>query len=184
MIKQEILEPCEVVLTDSNPLSVIQLALIADEVKQRLEGYRPEFANIVRLHRNAGCRVHELFDSNRWSAVSNSTLQVKPQKGNALRVLQFSDIGFADADNFIPTYCDMMRLSERQYERAFSSIIREIGLWRLYEDGFARPSTHFFRHVKIKEMYMQGFEKEYIASWIGEKKVENLDYYLNSSYFV
>ena len=184
MVQLKIFEPSEIVLLNSEPLTVMQLSLLADEVAQKIEIYRPEFANIVRLHRNAGCRVHELFDAERWSATSNTMLQVQPQKGNAMRLLPFADIGFRDADAFVATYSDMKRLPERQYERAFSSVVRDLGLWRLYEDGFARPSTHFFRHMKIKELYAQGFEKEYIAAWIGEKKVENLDYYLNSTYFV
>ena len=184
MVKLTVFDPSEVVLINSEPLSVIQLSLLADELKQKIETIRPEFTNIVRLHRNAGCRVHELFDAERWTAVSNTMLQVQPQKGNAMRLLPFNDIGFRDADAFVATYSDMMRLPERQYERAFSSAVRDLGLWRLYEDGFARPSTHFYRHLKIKELYAQGFEKEYIATWIGEKKVENLDYYLNSNYFI
>ena len=184
MVKINVYDPSEVVLINSSPLSVMQLSIMADEVRQKIETYRPEFANIVRLHRNAGCRVHELFDAERWSATSNTMLQVQPQKGNALRLLPFADIGFTDAASFVPTHQDMSRLPERQYERVFSETVRILGLWRLYEDGFARPSTHFFRHMKIKELYAQGFEKEYIAAWIGEKKVENLDYYLNSTYFV
>lgn len=184
MVKITVFDPSEVVLLNSEPLSVVQLSLLADELAQKIETYRPEFTNIVHLHRNAGCRVHELFDAERWSAVSNTMVQVQPQKGNAMRLLPFVDIGFNDADAFVATYSDMMRLPERQYERTFSAAVRDLGLWRLYEDGFARPSTHFFRHMKIKELYAQGFEKEYIAAWIGEKKVENLDYYLNSTYFV
>lgn len=184
MIKQEIYTASEVVLLSSEALSIMQLSLIANEIRQKIETYRPEFANIVRLHRNAGCRVHELFDAERWSATSNTMLQVQPQKGNALRLLPFADIGFADAAAFVSTHQDMSRLPERQYERVFSETVRDLGLWRLYEDGFARPSTHFFRHMKIKELYAQGFDKEYIATWIGEKKVENLDYYLNSTYYI
>lgn len=184
MVKISVYDPSEVELVNSSPLSVIQLSLLADEVVQKIEIYRPEFANIVRLHRNAGCRVHELFDAERWSATSNTMLQVQPQKGNALRLLPFADIGFRDAAEFVPTLQDMSRLPERQYERVFSETVRDLGLWRLYEDGFARPSTHFFRHMKIKELFSQGFDKEYIATWIGEKKVENLDYYINSAYYV
>ena len=183
MLKLDLYSAADIELISNEPLSVVQLSLLADEVAQKIETYRPEFANIVRLHRNAGCRVHELFDAERWSAVSNTMLQVQPQKGNAMRLLSFADIGFRDADAFVATYSDMMRLPERQYERAFSSAVRDLGLWRLYEDGFARPSTHFYRHVKIKELYAQGFEKEYIAAWIGEKKVENLDFYINSTYY-
>ena len=184
MVKISVYDPSEVVLINSSPLSVMQLSMMADEVRQKIENYRPEFTNIVRLHRNVGCRVHELFDAERWSATSNTMLKVQPQKGNALRLLPFADIGFADAAAFVPTHQDMSRLPERQYERVFSATVRDLGLWRLYEDGFARPSTHFFRHMKIKELYAQGFDKEFIASWIGEKKVENLDYYLNSAYYV
>lgn len=184
MIKQELFEPSEITLINSEPLSVMQLSLIADEIVQKIESFRPEFANIVHLHRNAGCRVHELFDAKRWAAASNTMLQVQPQKGNAMRLLPFVDIGFANAAAFVPTHQDMGRLPERQYERVFSATVHDLGLWRLYEDGFARPSTHFFRHVKIKELFAQGCEMEYIAAWIGEKRVENLDYYLNSVYYM
>lgn len=183
MIKLDVCSPADVQLINTEPLSVLQLSLIADEIRDKLTAYRPEFANLARLHRNAGCRVHELFEADRWSCQSNSLLQVQPQKGNAMRLLQFVDIGFTDARDFAATHADMSRLPERQYERAFSLIVRDLNLWRLYDDGFARPSTHFFRHVKIKELYTQGNLKDFIASWIGEKKVENLDFYLNSTYF-
>lgn len=183
MIKLDVCSPADVQLINTEPLSVLQLSLIADEIRDKLTAYRPEFANLARLHRNAGCRVHELFEADRWSCQSSSLLQVQPQKGNAMRLLQFVDIGFTDARDFAATHVDMSRLPERQYERAFSLIVRDLNLWRLYDDGFARPSTHFFRHVKIKELYAQGNLKDFIASWIGEKKVENLDFYLNSSYF-
>lgn len=183
MVKIDVFERSEVDLLQSEPLSVAQLSLFADDIVQKIKSYRPEFANIVHLHRNAGCRVHELFDADRWLALSNTMVQVQPQKGNALRVLQFADIGFPSLDAFQPTYNDMLRLPQRQYERIFSQVVHDINLWRFYEDGFARPSTHFFRHMKIKELFAQGYEKEYIAVWIGEKNVNNLDYYLNSSYF-
>lgn len=182
-LKHSTFKESDITLLSADPISVMQLSLLADEIRQKIESYRPEFTNIVRLHRNAGCRVHELFDAERWAATSNTMLQIQPQKGNALRLLPFADIGFTDAASFQSTHNDMSRLPERQYERIFSETIRNVGLWRLYEDGFARPSTHFFRHMKIKELYAQGFEKEYIAAWIGEKRVENLDYYLNSAYY-
>lgn len=166
------------------PLSVLQLSLLCDEIVADMCIYRPEFANLVHLHRNAGCRVKELFHPQRWETVGNNTLQVQPQKHNALRILQLADIGFTDADQFAATFADMQRLPYRQYERAFKLIVRTKNLWRLYEDGYAQPSTHLFRHVKIKELAAQGHDPEYIATWIGEKKVENLDYYLNSKYYV
>lgn len=184
MIRQEIYDTSEVELSQSQPLSTLQLSLLADEVKSKIEVCRPEFSNIVKVHRNSGCRVHELFAPDRWKALSNTMFQIQPQKGNALRLLQFSDIGFVDVNDFQSAYNDMSRLSERQYERIFSQIVRDIGLWRLYEDGFARPGTHFFRHMKIKELYSQGYDKEYISVWIGEKKVDNLNFYLDSTFFV
>ena len=184
MIKQNVYTPEETTLLSEEPLTYLQLSLIADEILSELIRYRPEFANLARLQRSAGCRIQELFQPNRWQIVSQSVVQVQPQKGNALRVLQLSDIGYSNADNFAPTLADMARLPNRQYERAFSFVVGQKGLWRLYEDGFARPSTHLFRHVKIKELSSQGFDKAYIATWIGEKNVDNLDYYLNSQYFV
>lgn len=184
MVKLTLCDASEVELLNVEPLKLYQLNLYADEIRQKIETYRPEFINIVRLHRNAGCRVHELFDPKRWISVSSSMLQIQPQKGNATRILPFVDIGFANANDFMRTYKDMGRLPQRQYERVFSSVVKEIGLWRLYDNGFARPSTHFFRHMKIKELFLQGFSKDYIAAWIGEKVVNNLDYYLNSAYYI
>lgn len=184
MIKQTIYAPEETALLSNEPLSHYQLSLVADEILTELIRYRPEFCNLATLQRNAGCRIQELFQPERWQIVSQNVVQVQPQKGNALRVLQLSDIGFPNADSFAPSHADMARLPNRQYERAFSFVVRQKGLWRLYEDGFARPSTHLFRHVKIKELAAQGYDKAYIATWIGEKNVDNLDYYLNSQYFI
>lgn len=171
-------------LISSEPLSVLQLSMISNEIANEMKSYRPEFANLIRLHRNTGCRVKELFQPERWEIVSDRMLQVQPQKGNALRVLQLHDIGFENADAFQPTLNDMRRLPFRQYERAFKLITLNKGLWRLYDDGFAQPSTHLFRHVKIKEMHAAGYALPFIGTWIGEKNIDNLNYYINSRYFV
>lgn len=184
MIKQKIYSDNEVTLISDQPLTTLQLSIIADEIRDELTAYRPEFANLAKLHRNIGCRVQELFDKNRWRVLSNYSLQVEPQKGNANRIVQLQDIGYADASEFASTLADIGRLPKRQYDRAFAQIVKEKALWRLYEDGFSHPSTHFFRHVKIKELAAQGYDKGYIATWIGEKNIDNLDYYLGSSYFV
>lgn len=183
MIKQTIYEPSEVQLLNSYPLTTLQLSLIANDILKAMCDYRPEFANLASLQRNAGCRVKELFQSERWVLLSDTVLQVQPQKGNAARVLQLSDIGYTNAAAFAPTLADMGRLPQRQYERAFATIVKDLSLWRLYEDGFARPSTHLMRHVKIKELWSQGYDKPYIATWIGEKNQDNLDYYLKSAYY-
>lgn len=174
----------ETTIVSFQSLTPLQLGLVADSIVERLCQYRPEFSNLVRLHRACGCRVQELFEPERWLLISNSKLQVTPQKRNAVRLLQLADIGFADAAAFQYTYNDMGRLPKRQYERAFSYCIAEEGLWRLYDNGYAHPSTHFLRHVKIKELAAQGLPLESVATWIGEKRVENLDYYLESLYFM
>lgn len=173
----------DVTLTQYEPLTTLQLSLLADEIRDELSRYRPEFSNLVTLQRNCGCRVQELFNVERWELTSNTMLKVDPQKGNATRILQLADIGFPDAAAFASTLADIGRLPKRQYDRAFSLVVRQKNLWRLYEDGFAHPSTHFFRHVKIKELAAQGYDKGYIATWIGEKNQANLDYYLNSQYY-
>lgn len=184
MIKQTLYSEDEIQLLNPYPLSVVSLSTIADQIRTEMCNYRPEFTNLVTLQRNAGCRVQELFQPDRWKVVSKNTLQVKPQKGNALRVLSILDIGFANADSFALVLADMGRLPSRQYERAISTIVKQMKLYRLYEEGFSHPSTHIFRHVKIKELHQQGYEKAFIATWIGEKNVDNLDYYINSKYFI
>lgn len=184
MIKQTYYDHNEITLIADEPLTRLQLSLIAEELLASLIQYRPEFANLARLQRAAGCRIQELFQPQRWTVVSDTMVQVQPQKGNALRVLQLPDLNFRNAADFAPTHADMERLPPRQYERAFSKVVRDKGLWRLYEDGFSRPSTHLFRHVKIKELAADGYDKPFIATWIGEKNVDNLDYYLNSKYYM
>lgn len=171
------------ILLSAQPLTIAELSIVADEICNFIATYRPEFANLVHLHRHSGCRVKELFQPTRWKVESNVSLLVQPQKRNAVRNLRFVEIGVQDAAAFVPILADMARLPLRQYERAFSAAVRGMCLYRLYDNGFATPSTHMFRHVKIKELSVQGWEKERIASWIGEKNVQNLDYYLNSQYF-
>lgn len=171
-------------LISTNPLSVLQLSLICNEIADEMSNYRPEFANLIRLQRNCGCRVKELFQPERWQVVNDNVLQVQPQKRNALRILQLQEIGYSKASDFQPTLNDMRRLPFRQYERAFKLITANKGLWRLYEDGFAQPSTHLFRHVKIKELAAAGYDLPYIGTWIGEKNTDNLNYYLGSKYFI
>lgn len=168
----------------NQPLSTTQLTFVADEIAETIRQYRPEFTNLLRLHRWSGCRVKELFQPTRWEVVSNYQCKITPQKGNAARHVRLPDIGFADAAAFTVVIADMGRLPLRQYQRAFAEVVKQKGLMRLYDNGFATPSTHFFRHVKIKELAASGMEKESIATWIGEKNVQNLDYYLNSLYFL
>lgn len=166
------------------PLTVLQLGLVADEIIDRLTRYRPEFANLLHMQRVAGCRISELFQPDRWSLISSSQLQVQPQKGNKLRTLNLSDLGNMSADTFERTMIDMRRLPQRQYERAFSFVVAEVGLWRRYDVGYMHPSSHMLRHLKIKELQAQGYDVEYIASWIGEKAVASLDDYLRSVFFM
>lgn len=170
-------------MSSNEQLSVEQLTIVADVLCDEICRYRPEFANLVNLHRHSGCRVKELFQPTRWKVESTASVLVYPQKRNAVRNLRFVDIGVHDAAAFGPILADMARLPLRQYERAFSAAVRGVGLYRLYDNGFATPSTHMFRHVKIKELSAQGWDKERIATWIGEKNTQNLDYYLNSQYF-
>lgn len=171
-------------LQNFEALSIIQLSLVADEIAEDIRRYRPEFGNLLRLHRSSGCRVKELFQPTRWQVETNVQVKITPQKGNAARHVRLADIGFADAAAFSVVLADMGRLPLRQYERAFSCVVKQKGLWRLYDNGFATPSTHFFRHVKIQELAESGQTPEQIATWIGEKNVENLKYYLNSLYFM
>lgn len=171
-------------LISSEALTTSQLSIVADELAAEIQAYRPEFANLLNLHRCSGCRVKELFQPYRWAVETNYNVTITPQKGNGARHLRFADIGFANAAAFAVVLNDMGRLPLRQYERAFSQAVRAKGLLRLYENGYATPSTHFFRHVKIKELAAQGMDKDHIATFIGEKNADNLDYYLNSLYFI
>lgn len=165
------------------PLSVSELQLYADQIIAHVERYRPEYANLVHLQRNAGNRINEMFQPERWTFPTTASVQIKPQKGNATRVVALNALGFANAAAMQATLADMARLPKGQYERAFSKAVHDVGLWRLYESGFTHPSTHFFRHLKIKELKSENFDLEFIANWIGEKKVENLNYYLDSQFF-
>lgn len=174
----------EVTLQSFDPLSVLQLSILADEIVVQLSIYRPEFANLARLQRAIGCRVTELFARSRWEVIEKKKLRLEPQKGNAVRILDLSEIGYRTATDFTNTLNDIGRLPNRQYDRAFAAIVRQKQIWRLYENGFAHPSTHFFRHVKIKELAAAGYDRGYIATWIGEKNPANLDYYLNSEYYI
>lgn len=184
MIKLKIYDENTVTLSQYEPLSTYQLSLLADEIVQAVSRYRPEFRNLLTLQRRIGCRVKELFQPERWKLLNDTTLQIDPQKGNATRIIQLPDIGYTTRADFAATLADIGRLPNRQYDRAISQEIQGKNLWRLYEDGFAHPSTHFFRHVKIKELSAQGYDNGYISMWIGEKNINNLDYYLNSKFFI
>lgn len=175
--------PEDNVALTSQPLSVAELGVYASEIIAIIERYRPEYANLVNLQRRAGNRIQEMFEPSRWTFPTSANVQIKPQKGNATRVVALSDLGFSSAEAMASTMADMARLPRGQYERAISQAVREVGLWRLYDSGYTHPSTHFFRHLKIKELKSQNFDLEFIANWIGEKNVLNLNYYLDSQFF-
>ena len=171
-------------LISFEPLSLPQLQTVVEEIIDDMCRYRPEFRRLIWLQRRAGTRVTELFQPERWEIQNNNVVYCTPQKRNALRVLNFVDIGFHDADEFRFVLADMRRLPQRQYERAFSKIVADTGLWRLYEDGYLHPSTHLLRHLRIKELAAEGQPKSFIASWIGEKNEDNLDYYIGSQFYL
>lgn len=175
--------PEENVSLSAYPLSVTELMVYADAIVEHVERYRPEYANLVRLQRNAGNRITEMFQPNRWTFPRSGNVQIHPQKGNATRVISLADLGYANADAMAPVIADMSRLPKGQYERAFSKAVKDVGLWRLYDSGYTHPSTHFFRHLKIKELKNKNFDLAFIANWIGEKNVDNLNYYLDSQFF-
>ena len=183
MLKQNPLSADDANIISYFPLGLSQLQMVADEIIDMMNAYRPEYRGIIHLQRCAGTRVNELFQPERWKVQSSSVVHLKPQKGNALRILNFSDIGFTDAEAFSVVLADMQRLSKRQYERAFAQCVSSIGLWRLYENGYLRPSTHMLRHLRIKELAAIGTDMAAIGTWIGEKNLDNLNYYLNSLYF-
>lgn len=164
-------------------LTVSELETYADEIIQHVSLFRPEYARLVRLQRKAGNRITEMFQPERWTFPRSGNIQIQPQKGNATRVLSLRDIGFDNEAAMRPVLADMARLPKGQYERAFSKAVADVGLWRLYESGFTHPSSHFFRHLRIKELKTENFSDEFIANWIGEKQVSNLDYYFNSQFF-
>lgn len=174
--------PPEISLTPL-PLSVAELQTYADAIIQNVERYRPEYARLVRLQRAAGNRIQEMFEPDRWTFPRSGNVQIRPQKGNATRIIPLSDLGFVNEAAMQPVLADMARLPRGQYERAFSQAVKDNGLWRLYESGYTHPSTHFFRHLKIKELKSENFDNEFIANWIGEKNIDNLNYYLNSQFF-
>ena len=180
MIKLQTYEPQ---LISFEPLTLDQLQMLVAELLANMCQYRPEFSRLLSLQRYAGTRVNELFQPERWEIQNDRVVHVQPQKKNALRVLNFADIGIQDAEEFQIVAADMQRLPKRQYERAFSKEVESLGLWREYENGFTHPSTHLLRHLKIKELAANGASIEYIGSWIGEKNLDNLNYYLDSRFF-
>ena len=184
MIKKDTLPAEQTTIISFEPLTLTQLQMVVAEIIAAMCQYRPEFSRLLYLQRKAGTRVTELFQPSRWEIQNNNVVYCTPQKKNALRVLNFTDIGFADADEFQLAMADMRRLPQRQYERAFSKVVSDIGLWRLYNDGYLHPSTHLLRHLRIKELAAEGQPKSFIAQWIGEKNEDNLDYYLGSQYYL
>ena len=184
MIKKDTLTAEQTTIISFEPLSLPQLQSVVSEIIAAMYQYRPEFSRLIWLQRRAGTRVTELFQPNRWEIQNNNVVYCTPQKKNALRVLNFIDIGFKDADEFQLVVADMRRLPQRQYERAFAKIVADAGLWRLYNDGYLHPSTHLLRHLRIKELAAEGQPKSFIASWIGEKNEDNLDYYIGSQFYL
>ena len=182
-LKLRTANPIDIPALSSQPLSVTELRAYASAIIEFVERYRPEYAALVRLQRNAGNRINEMFEPNRWTFPRSNNVQIRPQKGNATRIVALSDLGFANAEVMQPVLSDMARLPKGQYVRAFAQAVRAVGLWRLYDSGFTHPSTHFFRHLKIKELKSENFDLEYIANWIGEKNIDNLNYYIDSQFF-
>lgn len=167
----------------SQPCSIEELSSIADDILSFFQQYRPEYLTIASVQRATGARITEMFQPFRWSFPTNTTIQIRPQKGNSLRTLQLSDLGFSSIDDMQPLLADMARLPKGQYEKAFSNAVANAGLWRLTDAGFLHPSSHFFRHLKIKLLKSEDFSVEYIAAWIGEKSVTNIGYYIDSKFY-
>jgi len=167
----------------ASPLQLYQLNLFANEILAYFESSRPEFLALATLQRACGCRINELFQPFRWTPVSDYAIRIEPQKGNAIRTLTTDELGFRDIAAMASVFADMERLPKTQYERCFARAVADSGLWRLYESGFAHPSSHFFRHLKVKNLADENFSIEQIATYIGEKNTKNLDYYLNSQFY-
>ena len=165
------------------PLDVLQLQQYADAIIAWFDRYRPEFSRIVRLQRSTGARITEMFQPDRWVFPRSTAVQITPQKGNATRVVSVEDLGLKSTDELKHTLSDMRRLTKNQYERSFARAVRDVGLWRLYESGFTHPSSHFFRHLRIKEFNSKKFDKNFLGNWIGEKNLDNLNYYTDSQFF-
>lgn len=167
----------------ASSLQLFQLNLFADEILDYFQESRPEFHALATLQRACGCRITELFQPYRWTAITENSIRIEPQKGNAIRTLPTSELGYNNVAAMSSLFADMQRLTKTQYMRCFARAVNNCGLWRLYDGGFAHPSSHFFRHLKVKNLAAQNFSVTDIATYIGEKNEKNLDYYLNSQYY-
>lgn len=168
----------------AQPLLTYELAHIATEIIDLACLSHPELEPLYRMQRTIGCRVNELFEPWRWQLYQENFVIIQPQKGNNQRLLSLREMQIESVADFEILKHDMEHYSKRQYERAFAHGVRQIGLYQVFEDGFAHPSTHMLRHLKIKEMQDRGNTLEEIQTYIGEKCVDNLYYYLNSQFYI
>lgn len=182
-LKLRTLDSFSIPSLSNQPCSVEELSSIADDILSFFKRYQSEYLAIASAQRATGARITEMFQPFRWSFPTNTTIQIRPQKGNSLRSLQLSDLGYSSIEEMKPLLDDMARLPKGQYERAFSRAVVYAGLWRLTDTGYLHPSSHFFRHLKIKLLNSEGFSEEYIAAWIGEKSVANIRYYIDSAFY-
>lgn len=182
-IEPESLATQSALTLSSTPLTLTELQVLASDLVDYVTRYRPEYSLIAQTQRYIGSRIGEMFQPARWSMVSNNVIHLQPQKGNALRVLSLSEVGLGSVVQYNRLINDMTRLPRGQYANIMAAAMRDFGIYRLGELGFVRPSSHFFRHLKVKELNDGGQNLEYISTWIGERNADNLNYYLDSQYF-
>lgn len=171
-------------MIDLEQISDFELNIVLNEILKDFSRAYPEYTDLARLQYFCGCRVNELFEPYRWRVVNDSYILLQPQKGNAQRVLTFEDCGLRRAADLLRTLSAADRLTRSQYERGLQAAISRAGLWRTYDAGFIIPSTHSLRHNRIKQLYAGGWSYPQIATWIGEKNELNLNYYIESKFYI
>lgn len=170
-------------IINGNELSTYELAIYANLIVQHVSRRYSEFTNIAKLHRVTGCRIGEIFDPDRWNLDEFGIIRIKCEKGSLTRTHHAKELLIYTPHDFKLITQDMARLSKFQYCRLFADAVKSCNLYRSYVAGLGSFSTHFFRHVKVKELNKSGMEIDQIANYIGEAKIANVKFYLNSRFY-
>lgn len=139
--------------------------------------YYPPVYNsfLVDLYKT-GCRPNEITNKARWTALSPTTFQLQPLKGNGLRYLNSTDL--------TPNFIDWITGASQNYQ--YCTYTKMKGIWsnnqtvpQIYKDS--KPmDLYCFRYRYVKFLHRSGFSDLDIQSIMGWTELAMVDSYVNA----
>jgi len=138
--------------------------------------YSHEIKIVAEMQYLTGCRANDLLEFNRWSMLLSGQLQLQPQKGNDIRLFDYSEV---NDDWYYSVASNSSLLNSLNYRKYNYYVDRALSKWNFHVMS-KNISTHVFRHNYAKKLHDNGMSDLDVKVKLGERRLTSAQGYINS----